>query len=259
MAESILTFKRPGFPVETLDDSTYRTTIEYVGLVSVLAPATPPIGSTWGDYPGLIANYNLQPIEGTLYGILTVVCERGFNTGGDVTPATGTKIVNETIYEIDWVDVSRPLIEHPVFAPGGGGSSVLTELDVIELQKREVNENTAKKAEFKFDKVTLGDNAGTLTDNAKRLARGRLRGIEYWVDKAPVARQSDTWVKGPPPPRQAGQKQTPPSFPNLPTGYQWIRSADRALRDGAQSRWSSSTDWIGVKKVLIDVDEIFWT
>ena len=255
-AESILEFKRPGFPVETLDDSTYRTTIEYVGNAVDLGTATPPIGSLWGDYPGLTTSYNLAPIEGTEYGILTVVLERGFPT---YEGAEGSRITNETIYEIDWVDVSRPLIEHPVFAVGEGGASALTEKDVIELQKWEANEDTEKKAEYKFDKVTIGDSAGTLSDNAQRLAKGRLRGIEYWTDKAPVVRKSDTWVNGTPPARAAGQKQTPPGFPNLPPNYEWIRSADRSLREGSQARWSSSTEWIGAKKVLIDVDEVFWT
>jgi hypothetical protein len=98
-----------------------------------------------------------------------------------------------------------------------------------------------------------------LSANAKLLAKGILLGIEYWVDKAPVARRTDTYVNGPPPKGTAGLKEVPAGFPALPDGYEWIRDADRALRAGGQNKWTNETSWIGAKKVLIDAAQIFWT
>ena len=254
--DPLLSKMRPGFPKESLDEKSYRTTIEYVGVVTNLLLNSPTISTQWGNYPGLVTEQNLERFEGNLYGILTITCERKFDTSEN---KTGTKLANETSYEIDWVDVQRSLFEHPKFRLGAGGEFELTAVDVEAIRKWMVQPNPVYKAIFVYDKAVEGDHQGTLSAHAKTFARGNQLGIEYWIDKAPVARRSDTWVKGPPPAGSAGQKQTPPGFPNLPSGYQWIRSTDRALRAGGQSSWTNDTEWIGANEVLIDVDEIFWT
>jgi len=85
-------------------------------------------------------------------------------------------------------------------------------------------------------------------------------GIEYYIDKTPVARKSETYAGGPPPEGSAGQKEEPPDgFEGLPTGYEWIRTAERVLRRGGQTRRDRNIEWTGAKKFLVDRDEIFWT
>lgn len=260
-AEAIIHLKRPGFPKETFDDTSYRTTIEYVGLVTQLLLHSPGISTAWGDYPGLVTSDDLERFENKTHGILTVVCERKFEPG-DGSSATGVKLVNETTYEIDWVDVPQTLLQHPAFA--SGGSSELTDTDKLEIESWEKNPYIDYKKDFTFKKdgdyITPCSAADpTLSENAQLYAKGRLKGIDGFVAKLPVAIRSDTWVKGPPPAGTAGQKEEPEGFPNLPTGYEWIRGADRALRAGGQTTWSQTVDWQGVNKVLIDADDIFWT
>ena len=264
MAESaIISLKRPGFPVESFDESSYRTTIEYVGLVVDLLAASPAMATVWGSYPGVVVSDALERFENSLYGLLTVVCERKFEPGnGDPSSAAGTKMENETTYEIDWIDVQLTLYEHPAFSEGG--ANALTEEDVLQIESWEKNPFIEYRKDFIFkadgnyeDGVSSAD--PTLSPNAQVFAKGILKGIEFYTAKLPVAIRSDTWVAGPPPRGSAGQKETPTGFPNLPTGYEWIRNSERSLRAGGQSTWAQTTEWQGVKKVLVDSDEIFWT
>lgn len=256
--EPIIDKLRPGFPRQSYGKDCYRTELEYVGIESELAIASPPISTAWGNYQGLVSDLRLEPFEGSEWAILTVVCERSYDPA-EGNEGLGTMVANATTYELDWVDVQRSLFEHPVFRVGGGGAYALTTEDVEEIKKWMVNPNPGNKELFFFDIAEVGGDYDVLSANAQMLAQGMKQGVEYWIDKAPVARRTDTWVKGPPPAGTAGQKELPTDFPNLPDGYEWIRSADRALRAGGQASWESATEWIGAKKVLIDVDQVFWS
>ena len=253
-AESIYALRRPGFPTEGFDESGYTTTIEYVGATTTLEAAAPAIRTAWGDYPGTVISVEKEDLPGTDYSILKVICERKYDTSAN---PTGTKLENETSYEIDWVDVQRSMYEHPQFAEGG--ANALSPEDFAALESWKAMEEVSYKKEYFY--YTEGKEAGitaVLPDNAKLFAIGITKGIEYYVDKAPVAKRSDTYVQGPPPSGTAGLKEDPP-VPNLPEGYEWIRNSDRALRAGGQASWTNETDWIGAKKVLVDAAQIYWT
>ena len=43
----------------------------------------------------------------------------------------------------------------------------------------------------------------------------------------------------------------------VPVGYQWRKSADRAIQT-SQTRWDKTEEWIGAIKVLLDKQEIFF-
>lgn len=256
-AESIYALRKPGFPKESFDESGYNVTIEYVGLDSTLRAAMPAIGQEWGDHDGLVVSRNIDPDPGSTYSTLTVVCGYKYDTTGSAT-TPGTKLVNETSYELEWTDVQRPLTEHPIFA--AGGYRALSDTEKINLESWKAMDNPDYKASFYYYTHTPEEGlVDELTTNAKYMAKGILLGIEYWVDKVPIARRTDTYINGPPPAGRAGEKEEPPDFPSLPDGYEWIRDADRALRAGGQNTWSNETSWIGAKKVLIDAAEIYWT
>jgi len=258
--ESIHAYIRPGFPQEGQTDKSFTTTIEYVGLASVLKVARPDKWDVWGDYPGTVSSTGWQPFETTASdpnGILTVVVEKAEN-GTDYGFETGTR--TNIDYEIDWVDVQTPLIQHPAFA--SGGSSELTPKDIAEIELWKTTENPTKKSEFKYaaDLSASGEITYTeLSTNAKLYAQGVILGIEYFNRKAPVARKTETWVNGPPDACEAGLKETPASFPNLPTGYEWIREADRSIKQGSARKWNRDIEWIGDKQVLVDAAQIFYT
>jgi hypothetical protein len=259
--ESIIGYMRPSFPVEGQTDKSFTTTIEYVGPASVLKVARPEKNDPWGNYPGIVSSTSWQPFE-TLEtdptGILTVVVEDA-EWGTDATYDTGTK--TNIDYEIDWVDQQTPLIQHPEFAPGAGGTYQLTERDVANIELWKVEKNPAYKEEYKY---TIESESGESTSfelsaNAKMFAKGIVLGIEYFSRKTPVARRTETWVNGPPDECKAGLKETPTGFPNLPTGYEWIREADRSLKQGTSRKWNRDIEWIGEKVVLIDAADVFWT
>lgn len=258
--ESIYSLMRPGFPKESLDENSYRNTIEYVGLYKDIQKAKCRVGIQWGSYPGLVQSAVAEPIEGTEHAILTVVVERKFEKGDYPGGGSGTKI--ETNEEVDWVDVQRSLYEHPAFRVGGGGAFELNGEDVAAIKAWEKNPYPEYKKIYTYSKdgYKSGVSAAspTLSDKAKMFARGLEQGLEYWVDKAPVARLTEIYSGGPPPEGSAGQKEDPSGFANVPSGYEWIRTADRGTRSGGQTKWKRSIEWVGAKKVLIDKDEIFW-
>lgn len=258
--ESIINQRRPGFPKISATAQGGMYEIEYVGDYDTLYGAA-TIGETWGDYVGYVTSANIEPIDKTDYGILRVVVEWKF--GETNYPGGGTGTLTETNYELDWVDVQRSLYEHPIFRVGGGGVYELTAEDIANIKNWEKMPDPTYKKDYIFatnPETWDGSSAGTgtLSTNAQSLAKGLEQGIEYWVDKAPVARRSQTYVNGPPPMCEAGRKEDPESFPNLPSGYEWLRSADRATMRGDGNKWNRDTEWLGAAKVLVDVDTIYY-
>jgi hypothetical protein len=53
-AESILTYKKPGFPKISKTERGDQTVIEYVGPQSTLEAAEPAMNAAWGDYDGIV-------------------------------------------------------------------------------------------------------------------------------------------------------------------------------------------------------------
>jgi len=102
--------RRTGFPKQSDDGKSLRTIIEYVGLESELRAALPSRGASWGEYPGIVESAEIEPLESTDYAILSMTVEKNLDQTFEMS---GTK--KETAYEIDWVTVSRPMMEHREF------------------------------------------------------------------------------------------------------------------------------------------------
>lgn len=248
--ESIYDLRRPGFPKQSDDGKSLRTTIEYVGLESDLRDALPGRGSSWGEYPGIIDSAEIEPLEATDYAILAMTISRQLDQTFEMS---GTK--RETTYEIDWVTIARPLMEHPEF--NFNGAFFLTENDRLAIERWIETEDEYEKGNYRFKRISGG--FSNLSDNAKKYAQGIILGIEYFNFKSPVLRMTEAYVNGPPPIATAGKKEDPPSsFPRKPLYYEWIKEADRSTKAGKNNRWERTQEWIGVKKVLIDSEGIFW-
>lgn len=243
-AESIISYKKLKHPEYRVSDSSVRTDIDYVGPYDTLfATLTSELlrGQGWGDYPGLVSDISIRSIEGTnpAQGELTVSVEYALTVdGSDFGFESGTK--TGVVYEIDWTVIGRPLIEHPVFR--SGGRLALSSVDLTNI------------AEWEKDRggIWVGE------ENVDKYIEGVLQGIESWDDFAPVLTKTTSYTGGPPPTSEAGQKDNPAGFPNIPTGYEWIKSADRSLRTGARDKWDRTEQWLGSKKVLVDRDEVFY-
>lgn len=261
MADPLNAYRRPGYPQFVNDERSYKTTIVYVGEYDTLEAAEPPANTTWGDYDGRVTNTNLVPIEGTSprQGELTVNVEY-FYEAGDQSGGGGTGTAAEVTHEVEWVEIWRPLLEHPQFAPGAGGANQLTDADLtaIEAWKNEQDPDLRKDYRYTIQSASGAATEAELSTNAKLLAKGILIGQEQWPDFAPVARRTTTYTDGPPSTSNAGRKDTPSSFPNLPAGYEYRKSADRNVQTGGRNTWSRVEEWTGAYKVLIDRDAVYW-
>jgi len=250
--ESILTYKRPGFPTTDNSEKSYRTTIEYVGPLTTLAAAEPASNAVWGNYDGRVSSTTLTPLEGTTQATLSVTCEYFYEVESGTA---GT--AKEVNYEVDWMVFQRSMFEHPVFAIGLGGTYALTSEDIAAIQKWE-NAPVDLKKVYKYYTDQAETTEETLTSNAQKFAKGLELGQESYEDYAPVVRRSTTYVNGLPATSSAGLKDNPPTFTGGPTGYEWRKTADRATRAGGQTRWERVEEWTGAIKVLSDRSNIYW-
>lgn len=257
--ESIYEKRIHGYPKEGVSENSYITEIVYVGIETDLRTAAPSINGVWGEYPGIVTSMNLEPLDATEYGVLSITVERKFQAGeGGGGAAVGA--AQETTAEIRWVDVQRSLYSHPEFSIDGTGTYKLTDEDIAAIKKWEDMDNVEYKKDFFYYLTTAAEAAtGTLSANAKMFARGLQLGVDYYVEKAPVAIFSTNYAGGPGPTASAGLKDTPSGIPNLPSGYEWIRDTDDSIKAGGQTHWRRSIQWLGAKKVLADSAKIYWT
>ena len=254
-AESIISFKRPGFPKENASAAGRATFIEYIGPESTLRAASPATGATWGDYSGLVQDVDVDPIEGTDHAVLAI---RILREWGSAEYGSSTGDEQQTVHEIDWVDVQTDIFQHKVFR--ASGTYALNNDDLIELRRWQDMTDITLKAAWQFYTDDTGEATGTLSANAQVLAKGLLLGIEYYNEKAPVLRKSTFYLNGPPPQSGGGVKEDPGSFPQISglSGYEWLRSADRSLQTGTEKEWRRDQEWTGARKILVDAENIYW-
>ena len=254
--ESIIAFKRPGYPRTSNNETAFSTVIEYVGPLATLEGARPASNESWGTYSGRVKTTELEPIEGTNRAIMTVILEFRYEapSGG-----AGPGVAAEEALEIEWVMFQRSLYEHPEFAIGQGGLHALTSEDIAAIEKWENTEDVSQKKLYKYKVKDSDEEFEELSANAKMFARGIELGQESYEDFAPVIRKTTTLLGGPPGTSEAGLKSTPPPFDGGPAGYEWRKSADRGLREGGQTEWTRSEEWLGAKKILTDRDDIYWS
>lgn len=241
-AESILTYLKPNFPKKGVNGGTYSTQLEYVGPYSTLEAAAPAIGAAWGDYEGAADTVTIEPISGTipLKASLVVNMTRTYEAGSSGSTPGAAK---EATHEVEWTAVQRPLVEHPVFRTTGAWPLDATAHELI--------------AAWENDKTPA--NRAALSSSAEKYAQGIDLGIRTYDDFAPILIRTTSYINGPPGTSDAGSKGgAPAGFPNLPSGYEWVKSADRSLKAGKRNKWERSEQWTGAIKVLVDKDEIYY-
>lgn len=164
-------------------------------------------------------------------------------------------------FEIEWAQTEKALKFHPAFA-----SSTVAEWAAIDAWEKETE--LQQKAIFKFyyrDKEnsttgglqTLG--ATGLPDSSQQdYAKLRFFGVESFLDFAPVARKSSRFRGwNAPETSDAGQKVGSDPFTGVPSGYLWLKSADRSSKQGFGNEWIRQEEWLGARIILLDKDEIF--
>lgn len=190
-------------------------------------------------------------------GTLTVVYSNEVDGGGEVIGAGGTLV----IYEVDWSALEKKLETHPrynntTFAPYGfsagttsytknsGGTGTI--VDLWDLYKRATD---AERAALRGD-IDLG--AAALVSMLDDLMQKHGAGVEAYLVPAPVARKT---TRGPGAGSAAacGGRTTSAPFAIAPSGYQWLKTADRIIRQGPSSTWEQVEEWTGAKAWSADL------
>ncbi len=247
-AESIYAKRKYGFPLIKPGEKGTTTSIEYVDVTATLESAKPDIGDTWGDYLGVVTSSYIEELENTGKSTLFVDVTYEFQAGENGEDI-GT--LETVVYEIEWVMFQRSLFEHPRFEP-------LTTRDIVDIQKWRDEINPTYRSAFQYEDKTQDPPYVDLSPLARLFARGVLLGQESYEDYSPVIRKTSTYVNGLPPLSEAGLKDDPPAIPNAPIGYEWRKSADRAIQTAKRNKWDKTEEWLGAVKVLSDKQEIYW-
>lgn len=279
-----------GYPRNHSDDTGVRNTYLYRGPTATLKSraSTYRVNKTFAD--GMpVSVVDLEPMENPSFSELTIetFLPRGQNSipsgsgnesgnllPPDVTPdapLTNNESVERTVgeprrggagvtdeypfYEVDETQIEKNLFQHPDFIG-------FTPTQFAGCRAWDEETDTSAKADFKYwNRDKNNEPTGTiqsLDSDQIKYAKLRLLGVESFLDFAPLARKTSKYFGNTMPNvEDAGQKADSDPFDAVPEGYEWLKIADRASKQGEGSDWIRVEEWQGARKVLIDKDEIF--
>ncbi|HUB68015.1 MAG TPA: hypothetical protein VL981_11075 [Candidatus Methylacidiphilales bacterium] len=256
----------PDSPRFDYDATRLTVTRYYEGPLEGAQSAQPAQGTAFQDMPAavLVTRVSIIPKPGGIARLEVIAeCQGPSQTN----PAAPT-------YEIEWVEIDRPLLMNPRYAVGGSGAKALTSQDVAMIQKWEDEDDPDYKNKFQFKVLqalgvtsigmtgatdtnqTVGEVPGyniyTLSANAQDYAAKRLKGIDSYRLWCPVARQTiETFTL--PNVDPCGVIEDPPSAIGAPTGYSYQRSAQRATKTGRYGKWQQQQEWQGFDTIDSDL------
>lgn len=248
----ILDYLRPDYPQLVRDASGVRRVYALRGPTATITPLLPDIGDTWLD-SNPVSSVGSSQIATSSFSDYTI------ETYKIDTKATAEKTDEQyPFWEIDQVQVEKSLMQHPSFI---GFSAA----DVAAVTAWDAEADQTLRANFQYwhrDKDGLADGSiltlsGTMSTGQKAYAYLRIRGVESFLDFAPVVRRNSRYIgSAAPDSSDAGQKTTAPSY--APSGYEWLKTADRVSKSGARGvEWIRQEEWTGARKVLLDKDSLF--
>jgi hypothetical protein len=228
--------EQPGSPKWDLSNN--RTTIVRVweGPFALCLSNQPTKGQPAADLGDLYLaeHITVEPMPGGK-GRLTVTYE---------TQGPGT---NDPVYEIEYVATDKPLESHPRYRPDG--AMPLTTNDLVALQFWDNEPIYANKIVFKFEDAD--NNPQTLSTQAQDLAAKKLRGQTSYALYSPVCRATVS-SRTLPVTFGAGFIDTP-TVPSAPSGYTYLKTADRATMTGRHTKWEQQEEWTGADYIDPDI------
>jgi hypothetical protein len=261
----------PTSPRLERDATRFSVTRIYEGPYDECVGTQPTQGQAFADLPAacLVVNAYVESLPGGK-GRLTVKAE----TSGpsETTPYAPT-------YENEWVEVDKNIEEHPIFFDGStsgttAGKYALTIGDRAAVQAWENEDDFSLKAAYQFkilngsgatppdsytpsgsSPVTISGqpyNIFTLSSNAQALAQKKLRGQTTYRLRAPVCRETiESMIL--PTSNPCDVIENPPSACQPPTGYVYVRSAQRGTKTGRYGKWLQQREWEGADYVDTDI------
>lgn len=245
---------KPGSPRRIRRNDGIQTVIELTGPYSALMSSEPSPGSSYGGYPGEVDSVETYPTSG---GSGEQVIRMSLDE-----PQGSTDTPTAPVYELEWVDVDKPLRSHPRYNGDAFNGAKITDSGDVEIDGETVNATlgdildmilrkdlTSERKEL-IDLVQNPDHRALLNDILKKIFRGQ----ESYTLPVPVARITTTTAN-----RVAttakGKIGPPPGFPDLPPGYEWLGTADRSRRQGRSGRWERTREWTGADEIDADLYE----
>lgn len=156
-------------------------------------------------------------------------------------------------YEVEWVEVQKPVEQHPIFHSGEFSLSIQDWTDVAAWEDEP---DAALRREFMY-KGADGDDV-ILGTPARKLAEKKAHGTTSYMVFPPVLRRTQarrTNVSS----SAAGGRQDPPeefgTLPKQPNGsaYVWFKTADRSVRAGKNGKWQRVEEWTGFDHIDEDL------
>lgn len=244
---ALIDYLKPSYPTKVTDETGIHRTYVMRGKVSVLTPLMLGIGQYLDG--GKVYSTSIDVIETSDYIDYTVqtcvpFAQTTIEIDDDQYPA----------WEIDQVQIEKDLKQHPSFI-----SFSASDWAAIYGWEEEVDQYLKTNNQY-YMRDYEGKRTGsvlTLSMTQAKYAYLVLRGAKSFLDFAPVVRKTSQYLGSVAPScADAGQKTTAPSY--APSGYEWLKTADRVQRQGSKSMvWMRQEEWTGARKVLLDKDSLF--
>ncbi len=248
----LIDYLRPDYPQRVRDASGVRRIYAFRGPSATIIPVLPAIGSTWLDL------YPVDRVSDNQIGVSDY--SDAFVETYQIDSETTTEKTDDQypFFEIDQVQIEKALKQHPSFISFAAA-------DWQAVNAWDVETDHVLRSAYQYylrdkDGLAVGSVAtltGTTSSGQKAYAYLRLRGVESFLDFAPVVRKSSRYLGSAAPDSvDTGQKTDAPTY--APTGYEWLKTADRVSKSGSRGiEWIRQEEWTGARKVLLDKDSLF--
>lgn len=218
----------PGFPRRRRNATADQIVLTYRGPYTSLVSGEPDPGDAISGYTG----YSVESVE---------TYPDGAGTDGPGTqviilsadsPAVLTSEASEDVEEIEAGVLEKKLESHPIYQ--SGGTKELTTADLDDIAEWRAATTAAQRASL----------YGDLSANAQHFVAKVQRGIESYLVAAPVTRKT-TRSYAKPTVGGIGTRTTSQPVTASPSGYQWLKTGDRAVRQGPNGKWERVQEWTG--------------
>ncbi|BET67212.1 hypothetical protein ASA1KI_21300 [Opitutales bacterium ASA1] len=220
-----------------------RVVRTFNGPFTSLVASEPTVGQEMEGYEGVpVLTVQTEPLDAGPSGPGRMVIVAGNDEAGGGGGVIGSEDIAPT-YEVEWTQLEKPLEQHPRYV--SGGANALTDADLVDLDLWKQETTRALRIAFKY--TSADGTEVTLSSNAQHLAAKVLRGQTSYFVPAPVARETTrSYTK--PSTSTMGKRVSPPLGIGAPSGYEYVNSADRAIRQGRSGTWERVREWLGAEE-----------
>ncbi len=231
----------------------------FLGEYAALQDRQPTEGQRVEDLPGrcVVTSFVLSKLIGGR-GRLRVSAE-----DMDYASSVREREESQPQYEIEWVQLEKPIEQHPRY--GTGGASELSDEDRAAVDAWRNEPNVAARKDRKYRTTPESDPDATLSENAQNLADKIAKGVDTYLVFYPVVRRTRTTNI----PSTASDINTQILAKNLRAKLRYVdipitlwverssawkevdlyylKTADRCTRTGNRGAWERIEEWTGAE------------